>query len=51
MELYDLEKDPGELENLAGKPELAEVQRKLTLAMEEKMITDYDFLPLPTTGQ
>jgi arylsulfatase A-like enzyme len=46
-ELFDLENDPGELENLAGRPELAEVERELREALQEKMIVDYDFLPLP----
>ncbi len=47
LELYDLEADPEEFENLAGKPELREVQRMLTVALQEKMILDQDFLPLP----
>ncbi len=47
MELYDLERDPGELSNLAGSPEHAEVQRVLTAAMQERMIVDFDFLPPP----
>lgn len=46
-ELYDLEKDPGELENLAGRKELAEVERELKEALQQKMILDYDYLPLP----
>lgn len=48
-ELYDLEADPGELENLAGKPELKAVERELKVALQEKMIVDYDYLPLPLT--
>jgi N-sulfoglucosamine sulfohydrolase len=47
FELYDLETDPSEFNNLAGKAELAAVQRELTVALQEKMIIDYDFLPLP----
>jgi arylsulfatase A-like enzyme len=47
MELYDLDSDPAELHNLAGRPELAPVQRRLTEALQEKMILDWDFLPLP----
>lgn len=34
-EMYDLEKDPGELNNLAGKPEYAELQRQLAARVEE----------------
>lgn len=33
FELYDLEKDPYELDNLAGKTELAEIQKRLTAAL------------------
>lgn len=34
-EMYDLEKDPGELNNLAGKPEYAALQRRLAARVEE----------------
>jgi hypothetical protein len=47
IELFDLEKDPAELNNLAGQPEYAAVERELKIALQEKMILDYDFLPLP----
>ncbi len=46
-ELYDLEKDPSELDNLSGRPEVADVERELRLALAEKMILDFDYLPLP----
>jgi N-sulfoglucosamine sulfohydrolase len=46
-ELYDLEADPSELNNLSGKPELAATERELRLALAEKMILDFDYLPLP----
>jgi arylsulfatase A-like enzyme len=48
FELYDLERDPGELDNLAGRSELAATERTLKEALSEKMILDWDFLPLPT---
>lgn len=51
LELYDLEADPAELHNLADKPELAAVQRRLLLLLEEKMFVDRDFLPPPTDGR
>jgi N-sulfoglucosamine sulfohydrolase len=46
-ELYDLDADPSELNNLSGKPEVAAVERSLRLALSEKMILDFDYLPLP----
>lgn len=46
-ELYDLQTDPDEMINLAGKPGVAEVERSLKAALSEKMILDWDFLPLP----
>jgi len=45
LELYDLDADPGELHNLAGRSEYRDVQQTLMVAMQEKMITDYDFVP------
>jgi arylsulfatase A-like enzyme len=49
FELYDMENDPVEMENLAGRAELASVEHELKLALQEKMILDYDYLPLPLT--
>lgn len=46
-ELYDLQNDPWELNNLSGKAEMAVVERELRVALTEKMILDYDYLPLP----
>ena len=46
-ELYDLEADPSELKNLSGRPELAAVERELRVALMEKMVLDFDYLPLP----
>lgn len=46
-ELYDLEADPGELTNLSGNPKLASTERELRTALAEKMILDWDYLPLP----
>ncbi|MBI5388426.1 MAG: sulfatase-like hydrolase/transferase [Verrucomicrobia bacterium] len=46
-ELYDLEPDPSELRNLSGQPAVAEVEHELRVALAEKMITDFDYLPLP----
>lgn len=45
-ELYDLETDPSELNNLSGKPELASVERALREEMARKMVFDFDYLPL-----
>ncbi len=46
-ELYDLESDPSELKNLSGNPALREVEQGLRVALAEKMILDWDYLPLP----
>lgn len=45
LELYDLEADPGELHNLAGSDQYRDVEQALKQAMQEKIITDYDFVP------
>jgi arylsulfatase A-like enzyme len=47
IELFDLANDPGELTNLAGRPETAAVQQELLEALQEKMIIDFDYLPPP----
>jgi N-sulfoglucosamine sulfohydrolase len=46
-ELYDLDNDPSELNNLSGHPELAAVERELRETLAEKMVLDWDYLPLP----
>ena len=46
-ELYDLQTDPSELNNLSGQVELAPVEKELREALTEKMIVDVDYLPLP----
>ncbi|MGC3969880.1 MAG: sulfatase [Pirellulales bacterium] len=47
FELYDLNADPGEMNNLSGKKEFAKVERDLKEALTEKMVLDWDFLPTP----
>ena len=47
FELYDLEKDPGEFINLAGSKEGASSERELKAALQEWMIMQRDFMPLP----
>ena len=49
-ELYDLDSDPSELKNLSGTPALKTVESELRTALAEKMITDFDYLPLPDLG-
>jgi arylsulfatase A-like enzyme len=46
-ELYDLEADPSELANVSGRSDLAAVEQELREALAEKMILDFDYLPLP----
>jgi arylsulfatase A-like enzyme len=46
-ELYDLDADPSELNNLSGNPDMAEIEQELRVALTEKMILDGDYLPLP----
>lgn len=49
-ELYDLEADPSELRNLAGQADMKDIEQQLKEALQEKMILDYDYLPLPIAG-
>ncbi|MDA3923910.1 MAG: sulfatase-like hydrolase/transferase [Kiritimatiellae bacterium] len=46
-ELYDLDEDPDEFNNLYGKIALESVTRELKEAMQRKMIEDFDYLALP----
>lgn len=50
-ELYDLEADPSELNNVSGDPKFETVEHDLRVALAEKMILDYDYLPLPAIGE
>lgn len=50
-ELYDLEKDPNELHNLAGQLDMKAIEMELKEALQEKMILDFDYLPLPIAGE
>jgi N-sulfoglucosamine sulfohydrolase len=45
LELYDLDTDPSELNNLAGRPEVNDVQQTLMAALQEKLVIDADFVP------
>lgn len=47
IELYDLQADPSEMRNLAGDPAQAVNEHALKVALLEKMIVDFDYLPLP----
>jgi len=47
FELYDLKNDPDELNNLAGKPEAAAVERELKAKLQEWMLLERDYVPLP----
>ncbi|MCX5676852.1 MAG: sulfatase-like hydrolase/transferase, partial [Planctomycetota bacterium] len=51
FELFDLQNDPCELRNLIGKPEAAAVERELKEALQEWMILERDYLPLPIVGK
>ena len=49
-ELYDLQADPSELHNLSGKSELRATEFELRRVLAERMILDFDYLPLPDFG-
>jgi N-sulfoglucosamine sulfohydrolase len=47
FELFDLEADPNEFKNLADRPEHSAIARELKAALQEWMILERDFVPLP----
>jgi N-sulfoglucosamine sulfohydrolase len=47
FELFDLEADPNEFTNLIGKPEHAQLEKELKTKLQEWMILERDYLPLP----
>ena len=51
FELYALDQDPSEFINLAGQPEAASQERALKAALQEWMILERDFLPLPVAPE
>ena len=48
FELYDLEKDPYQLENLAGSKAAAGIERELRRQLDLWMVKESDYLPLPS---
>jgi len=48
FELFDLEKDPYELTNLAGRKEMADIETKLKIELARWMVREGDFLPIPS---
>ena len=51
FELYDLQADPAELNNLAGNSAAAVVESELKAALQEWMILERDFVPLPVAPE
>lgn len=47
FELYDLVNDPWEMNNLAGNPQAKEIEHQLKAMLQEWMILQRDYLPLP----
>lgn len=50
FELYDLKEDPYEMKNLAGTPEVKDLELELKGRLAAWMIQHRDFIPLPLTG-
>ena len=48
FELYDLEHDPYELNNLSGRAATAEIENALRNELARWMVRESDFLPLPS---
>ena len=45
-ELYDLKNDPFQMQNLAGHPETKEVEKKLRITLDKRIIREGDFVPI-----
>ena len=50
FELFDLESDPREFNNLIGTADAAQIERELKGVLQEWMILERDYLPLPIPG-
>jgi hypothetical protein len=48
FELYDLENDPFEMNNLAGQASIRKIETGLREKLDQWMVRESDFLPLPT---
>ena len=48
FELYDLQEDPFQLNNLAGSKATVEIERELRIQMDRWMVRESDYLPLPS---
>jgi N-sulfoglucosamine sulfohydrolase len=48
FELYDLQEDPFELNNLSGDPEFESIEKELRQELDKWMIREHDYLPLPS---
>jgi arylsulfatase A-like enzyme len=48
FELYDLQEDPYELNNLAGAPTHAKIEKTMRQELDAWMVREHDFLPLPS---
>ena len=48
FELYDLDADPSQLNNLAGQPKVSDVELELRNELDRWMVQEGDFLPLPS---
>ena len=48
FELYDLENDPFELNNLAGQASVSAIERDLREQLDRWMVSEGDYVPLPT---
>ena len=51
FELFDLQADPAEFNNLAGTPDATAVEKELKAALQEWMILQRDFIPLPVAPE